>query len=190
MKKLIIAISVIFVSLVITSCGYKELPIKYYHADYPGYREAASLAENVDCIYEGIVTKIYFDTISHRDGKSKMKGEDSSVRFHTIYEIEVKKVMKGNCGEAMSIMVVGGIENQYVEEQNKVLNERGFDSRIIYEDTMVLEVGKEYLFATCKCPGKHQIIPNPNQFAFSSEKDNPKSSITYEMMKAYLESEE
>ena len=192
MKKLTILLTILLTSILLTGCGYTEVPTSYISADYFATNSVEELVDYAQYVYEGKVTRVYFGTFNERTGVPDKNGggDNPTAQFYTVYEIEVTATYKGEEKEKRTIQVMGGTDEYGLEEQYRVLNSANIQRRQVFSDFLTLSVGKTYIFFTLEGKGEHEIIFSPTQYAVCSEGGNEIYAITYNKVKNYVTKEE
>lgn len=165
-----------------------------YQADWPYYHTIEALDEATDNVFEAELVDITFAVINIRTGEVvHTPSEDAHLMLYTIYEVEVQHVYKGNNGGNMYIAVLGGIQGYNDAYQISLMEECGMlENNVgipILEGSTPLEMGTEYLFATCDFNGYYQCVPNLKQFAYEIDAENNETSnsvFTYSNIKDYF----
>ena len=165
----------------------------YVSADWPAYKTVEELADIATNIYEGVITDISFAVIDARNGEvitEALKEPDSSIYLNTVYEVEVTQPYKNADAEKMYFLVdfgkEGYMENKQVELQKSLNVYRESVGIPILSGAPDINIGETYIFFTRYNSGVYDVIPNPNQFAFSAEKKFEHQNFTYDEVKKYL----
>ena len=206
MKKAIIPITVILLSVSLFGCGTESKnpaepsgseqaalnftdapdgPVKVIGFDWPYYENAEEIISASSNVYTGVVTDISFEIINERTGEvDRSPDPDEPRALYTVYTVSTVDHYKGNQAETHMIRVTGGPQGYREDEQNDLLVSAGLvepGGSIVYTGarTDALEIGKEYLF----CTVSFDIVPdaeyeiNPSQFALEPASDEAKSIV-------------
>ncbi|MGN0480139.1 MAG: hypothetical protein ACI4EV_01055 [Lachnospiraceae bacterium] len=194
---LVLTILVLFTGCSTISKETINITEKIISFDYDSYSNPGNIEKRGNNVYEGKVTKVYFDTLNTSTMMPDKNGErgfehygKADVKLYTIYEIEVTKTYKGDKKEVRKIRVEGGTNEYGIDEQVKVLNKAGIDYRVVPSEVTTLVAGKTYLFVTTNSKNGFDGIYNPQQFAFCSDNSNLCNGINYGVMQEYLSGDE
>lgn len=112
--------------------------------DWPYYETTEEIVAAGNIIVSGKITGISFQVLDLKTGK-KAENEAEGM-LHTIYNIDVISVYKGNNIEKLEVRVPGGLHDQYLKEQLSTLGERADKGIELIAGNPELQIGQSYLF--------------------------------------------
>jgi len=189
MRKIIL-LCLAIVMLAMTACTEKngttqksaEEKVKYstFSTDRQMWSSAEEMIEDEATTYivAGTVRDISFQVENSRIGMTREEEEeriregyspDSIYDLDTVYDIDVIETLKGKPNSAMKIRTMGGIKDDYVDEQYAALREYDMEYIPIYEGGAypTIKIGETYLFALHQYEDRIPYVMGPIQGAYS-----------------------
>ncbi len=198
MKKGMYAIFVfVLLVCVLTGCTQQlpktEVKFTEFYASWRVYDSPEKLTAAATDIYEGKVTRVFFDVVDVRTGAAVSQGkpaENARLDLCTVYEVEVTDFYKGGPKDKMYFCISGGIkdEDRFTEQYRVMYNAGIYDEQRgvpVSREEILLNVGETYLFLTNNTGGTYQVIINSTQFAFKPD-DTPTGNFTCSQIRDFL----
>lgn len=137
-------------------------------ADWPYYPDTESLIDRSNTVVLGTVTGISFQLLDIRTARPITKEtKESDVQLYTLYDIEIMEQYKGDLGTHTQVRVLGGLRDQYLEEQVSVLGDRAAYGIPCMEGIPEINMGGTYLFVLYQYEDTAPTLLNPTQSVFS-----------------------
>ena len=112
------------------------------------YLNVNNLLNNMELAFVGTITDISFDVYSIRGDWPLTDSKKEDRLIYTLYDIAVQTSYKGESKSELRLRCLGGLKDYKVEEQLKVVKEKGTwgDCIHLVEDMPKYEIGETYLF--------------------------------------------
>ncbi|MDD4113556.1 MAG: hypothetical protein PHC56_11085 [Herbinix sp.] len=121
---------------------YKSMTV-----DWPVYEDVEDLVKAGNVILLGKVSDISFQVLDDRTGQPPSEETQEVDRsLYTIYDIDVITSYKGDSLETVKIRALGGLENQYLKEQLKALEEESQKLITFVKGKPNITIDETYLF--------------------------------------------
>ena len=125
-----------------------EIACQTISADWPFYEDIHDFVEHSTLIVAGTITDISFQLLDLRTARPVTEETEEQYRcLHTIYTIDVTERYKGDPTEPTQMRILGGRENDYLEEQAAALGDDIKNGIPLLENMPELKIGETYLFA-------------------------------------------
>ncbi len=167
-----------------------------YSANWPQYKTAKELTDKATAIFEGKVTRVFYDVVDQTTScsyKTTPNKDDPMLMLHIIYEVEVTKTHKGAHKEKQYICIMGGDRSGDINEQVELLIDAGVYDKDspqykigIAGDIKRLSAEKEYLFFLSDYDGTYLQIVNDHQYAYSADSLTRAGFPTYKDVASYI----
>ena len=96
-------------------------------ADWPYYQGATDLTDRADMIFIGRITKIDFAVLDDANGMP-VSASTQSKYLHTLYELEIERVFKGEVSSIKFLSTYGGMQGVDEEKQLRLQREHALIS--------------------------------------------------------------
>ncbi len=145
--------------------------------DWPSYGTVHELIDASNKVILGTVTRISFQMMDVRTGKTpEGEADESYIYLCTIYDIDTLKTYKGKPNENEQVRVIGGIEGAYEREQAAALGEREQSVILCLGDFAKLNEGETYLFMLAQYDDAIPTIVNVDQGIYNIADVKPDGS--------------
>lgn len=125
-----------------------EITYQTISADWPFYEDIQDLVEHSTLIVAGTITDISFQLLDARTALPVTGETEERYRcLYTMYTIDVTERYKGDPIESTQVRIIGGRENDYLEEQTTALGDDIKNGIPLLENMPELKIGETYLFA-------------------------------------------
>ena len=148
---------------------------KSIKADWPVYEDLEDLVKAGNVILLGKVTDISFQVLDDRTGQAPSEEtEEVDRNLYTIYDIDVITSYKGDSFEPIKIRALGGLENLYIKEQLKALEEETKKLITFVKGRPNITIDETYLFVLSQYEETMPTLVNMEQGVYDTRDPHKK----------------
>ena len=168
---LVLLLSGLIILISLSGCSKSEIATMVYYPQYAYFETTEELMNTAAGVFEGKVVNISFIAMDRNevvvtDSTLDTPFDKDSATLLTVYEISTQITYKGDIGETMYIIILGGLEGYKEDEQKDFMRKTGISERTeilqVSAREDMPEIGESYLFVVRKG------IDENNVFAISA----------------------
>ncbi|NLZ82336.1 MAG: hypothetical protein GX915_01565, partial [Clostridiales bacterium] len=153
---------------------------KSIKADWPVYEDLEDLVKAGNVILLGKVTDISFQVLDDRTGQAPSEEtEEVDRNLYTIYDIDVITSYKGDSFEPIKIRALGGLENLYIKEQLKALEEETKKLITFVKGRPNITIDETYLFVLSQYEETMPTLVNMEQGVYDTRDPHKKDWYSF-----------